>query len=85
MFPCHSSIHTYLQLVAGIYVESLSNDMKNISIISDAFEQYISNDKSNIERVERSVVEGLLTGQSKALKRPTFSRGGSTSGELGRL
>lgn len=65
----HFKLHP--QLASGVTVESISN---NIQILSDAFEK---NDTS-CEKTD-SVV-GILTGQSKGLKRPTFYKGESTSG-----
>jgi hypothetical protein len=70
----HYSSHVLyipLQLASGVTVESSSN---NIQILSDAFEK---NDTS-CEKTD-SVV-GILTGQSKGLKRPTFYKGESASG-----
>ena len=60
-----------LQLASGVTVESHSN---NIQILSDAFE------KNDATCEKTDSVKGILTGQSKGLKRPTFYKGEGTSG-----
>ena len=64
-------MHLYSQLASIVTVKSHSN---NIQILSDAFEK----DDKSCEKTD-SVV-GILTGQSKGLKRPTFYRGEGASG-----
>ena len=57
-------------------MQSSSND---IQILSDAFE------KDDIACEKTDSVIGILTGQSKGLKRPTFYRGEGASGMYGMM
>jgi len=63
------------EIVTNVYLKSLSS---NISIISDAidFQQLYNNNNDN------TIIEGKLTGKSRAAKRPIFNRGTSLSGKI---
>ena len=60
-----------IQLKAGVLLESFVGEVR---ILSDAFER----NASSLE--DPDCIEGLLTGESKGLKRPTFYREGGHSG-----
>lgn len=55
----------------------MKSSSNNIQILSDAFE------KDDIACEKTDSVIGILTGQSKGLKRPTFYRGEGASGMYG--
>lgn len=52
----------------------LESFMGEVTILSDAFE------RKDASLEDPDCIEGLLTGQSKGLKRPTFYREGGHSG-----
>lgn len=58
--------------MSEVFLESYLGE---VTVLSDAF------DRKDVSQEEFECVEGLLTGQSKGLKRPTFYRDGNTSGE----
>lgn len=61
------------EIITSVYLKSLSS---NISIKSDAIDfQQLYNDNN-------SIIEGKLTGKSRAAKRPIFDRGTSLSGKI---
>lgn len=76
----HISVSVDPEVVTDVYLKSLTS---KVSIISDAVDfQPLKSPAASSSSEAMTIMEGRLTGKSRAPKRPTFNRGTSSSGKI---